>query len=99
MVYVNKSDIYKLFDESNGVIKLHIADVDMLLTADVEEVKHGEWIERRGQSYLVHPMKFDVNGEPILQDYITYVCSCCGRTESNKEPYCNCGAKMDGERF
>lgn len=24
-----------------------------------------------------------------------YVCSECGRTEKNKEPYCNCGAKMD----
>lgn len=63
-------------------------------TADVVEVKHGEWIERRGQSYLVRPMKFDVNGEPILQDYISYVCSCCGRTERNTEPYCHCGAKM-----
>lgn len=39
MAYVNKSDIYKLFDESNGVIRLHIADVDMLPTADVREVK------------------------------------------------------------
>lgn len=38
MAYVNKSDIYKLFDESNGVIKLHIADVDMLPTVYVEEV-------------------------------------------------------------
>ena len=38
MAYVNKSDIYKLFDESNGVIRLHIADVDMLPTADVVEV-------------------------------------------------------------
>ena len=38
MPYVNKSDVYKLFDESNGVIKLHIADVDMLPTADVVEV-------------------------------------------------------------
>ena len=38
MAYVNKSDIYKLFDESNGVIKFHIADVDMLPTADVVEV-------------------------------------------------------------
>ena len=27
-----------------------------------------------------------------------YKCSICGRWErTNKEPYCNCGAKMDGE--
>lgn len=40
MVYVNKSDIYKLFDEeSNGVIRLHIADVDMLPATNVVEVE------------------------------------------------------------
>lgn len=50
MAYVNKSDIYKLFDESNGVIKLHIADVDMLPTADVEEVKHGEWMPVKNEN-------------------------------------------------
>ena len=63
--------------------------------ADVVSVKHGKWIEHHGQSYLVHPMKYDEYG-PILQDYISYECSECGRTESKKEPYCNCGAKMDG---
>lgn len=45
MAYVNKSDIYKLFDEINGVIRLHIADVDMLPTADVMEVNHSKWNE------------------------------------------------------
>ena len=51
MAYVNKSDIYKLFDESNGVIRLHIADVDMLPIADVQEVvrcgecKHKGWVQ------------------------------------------------------
>lgn len=48
MAYVNKSDIYKLFDESNGVIRLHIADVDMLPTADVEEVVRCKNCELRG---------------------------------------------------
>lgn len=67
-----------------------------VLAADVVKVVHGEWIEYHGQSYLVHPMKYDEYGCPILQDYVGYKCSECGRAESKKEPYCNCGAKMDG---
>ena len=62
------------------------------------EDRHGKWIEHHGQSYLVSPMKYDEYGCPILQDYVWYECSECGRTESEKEPYCNCGAKMDGEK-
>ena len=65
--------------------------------ADVELVRHGKWIEHHGQSYLVLPMKYDEDGEPILQPYISYECSICGRRESVKEPYCHCGAKMDEE--
>lgn len=61
-----------------------------------EEVKRGKWIVKKGQSYLVHPMKYDENGEPMLQDYISYECPFCGLLFSRKEPYCNCGAKMDG---
>ena len=72
-------------------------DVCKIPTADVVEVVHGEWIEYRGQSYLVHPMKYDEYGCPILQEYVGYKCSECGRAESKKEPYCHCGAKMDRE--
>ena len=64
---------------------------------DFEEVKHGEWIEEQGKSYLVSPMKYDTNGEPILQNYVIYKCSCCGRVENKLEPYCHCGARMDGK--
>lgn len=70
--------------------------IDGKLITNIEEVNHGEWIEEKIQSYLVHPMKFDENREPILQDCITYKCSLCGRKEHTEEPYCNCGAKMDG---
>ena len=83
---------------------LHIAatidqTIALLPDADVEEVRHGKWISLRGQSYLVHPMKYDSNGEPLLQHYVTYKCSCCGRVEAKQEPYCNCGAKMDCEEM
>lgn len=55
-------------------------------TADVEKVKHGEWIKKNNVNYS----PFD--GSP---EYI-YICSECGREENKQEPYCNCGAKMDG---
>lgn len=50
--------------------------------ADVAPVVHARWITRsdKGVISMTHP----------------YMCSRCWRVEMNKEPYCNCGAKMDG---
>ena len=50
--------------------------------ADVAPVVHARWITRsdKGIISMTHP----------------YMCSRCCRVEMNKEPYCNCGAKMDG---
>ena len=59
-------------------------------TADVEEVKHGEWIDN-----FVELTTLGGNGIP--KEYVCgYKCSLCGRKELQKESYCNCGAKMDG---
>lgn len=55
--------------------------------ADVAEVAHGEWIVTKtefGWNCAEYPTEF--------------TCSVCGRTERQTEPYCHCGAKMDGER-
>lgn len=51
-------------------------------TEDVAPVVHAKWITRndKGIISMTHP----------------YMCSRCWRVEMNKEPYCNCGAKMDG---
>ena len=55
------------------------------LTADVEEVKHGKWV--------LSKKEFGWN----CSEYpIEYTCSVCGRKEKQEEPYCHCGAKMDG---
>lgn len=61
--------------------------IDNQPTADVVEVKHGEWMEHEesfydGEFHSEYPMK-------------CYKCSECGRVLLNKEPYCNCGAKMN----
>lgn len=61
-------------------------------TADVVEVKHGEWLDDF-KTFVT------VGGSGAEKSYLVgYKCSLCGRSEINKEPYCNCGAKMDGRK-
>lgn len=57
-------------------------------SADVVEVKHGYWRD--------NIQKF-TSPAGVTKDFLAgYNCSACGRTEIKKEPYCHCGAKMDG---
>lgn len=58
--------------------------LEKLPAADVAPVVHGRWI-----SFL--------DGDHIMPERY-YRCSRCGRVESRRQPYCHCGAKMDGER-
>lgn len=55
---------------------------DEVPAADVAPVVHGRWI-----SFL--------DGDHIMPERY-YRCSRCGRVESRRQPYCHCGAKMDG---
>ena len=64
-------------------------------TADVAPVRHGRWIPEIRHTYV--PVKYDERGEPVLHEYTSYRCSLCGREEAEMEPYCHCGALMDGE--
>ena len=76
---------------SNYAEEIHAA-LEATPTADVEEVRHGNWI---------HSVK-------VLDEkhsYHRFKCSLCGRvtarpfeTDIEDLPYCHCGAKMDGER-
>lgn len=51
--------------------------------ADVAPVRHGRWITKQEKD--------------TFAGYLySYECSECGRVEKSKEPYCHCGAKMDG---
>ena len=57
--------------------------IDNAPTADVEEVKHGEWIR---PTKLADMMHHDIPH-----------CSLCGEVPCDEGKYCpNCGAKMDG---
>lgn len=65
---------------------------------EAEPVRHGRWIERR------HELRNYEDYDDVEPEYemfpviITdYECSECGRVESECEPYCNCGAKMDAK--
>ena len=58
--------------------------IERILAADVAPVRHGRWITKQEKD--------------TFADYLySYECSECGRVEQCKEPYCNCGAKMDLE--
>ena len=74
---------------------VRVTDIEAIPASDVEPVRHGRWIEEKNQTLL--PVEFDDAGEPVLHDYVIYHCDQCGRMESEKEPYCHCGAKMDAE--
>ena len=85
---VYAADVLDLFYvASAGQDKAFIAIVEDVVentpTADVQEVKHGEWLYNRGQA----------PGEPL------YYCSLCidGGSDWGKDNFCpHCGAKMDG---
>lgn len=67
----------------------------ILPAADVAEVRRGRWIP-----YEVEE-RFENTGNPyhnyLKYEPLSYRCSLCGRIEERKEPYCHCGAKMDGK--
>lgn len=64
-------------------------------TVDVEPVRHGHWMPNRVtlETKVYAGGQFFTKGDILMYGY---VCSECGRWEGNKEPFCNCGAKMDG---
>lgn len=63
-------------------------DIKNITTVDVEPVRHGEW-KVCCEEPSITPTSAGVSK-------FWFECSLCGRRESQKEPYCHCGAKMDG---
>ena len=61
--------------------------LDNMPAADVVEVKHGEWLDCIETGTTVAGI--------TNSGFVGYKCSLCGRYEGKKEPYCNCGTKMD----
>lgn len=70
--------------DGSDVIGFREIDLSFLSTADIAPVVHGKWIPTTCIDLQ--------SGE-----WEKYRCSLCGRIEIVREPYCNCGAKMDLE--
>lgn len=51
--------------------------------------KKGKWEEH--DRYICNS-----DDEPVAKIGVVFICSECGRQEYHKEPYCHCGAKMEG---
>nr|DAT78460.1 MAG TPA: DNA-directed RNA polymerase [Bacteriophage sp.] len=79
-------DAHADVDDVHGCSLLEdvICEVDAQTAANVAPVVYGRWISFLGGDHIM-PERY-------------YRCSRCGRVESRRQPYCHCGAKMDGER-
>lgn len=76
-------ELHNKENAADGYVMFAASIIDNLPTIEAEPVRHGKW------------ESFDCEywGTPDTG----YTCSECGRQEFQKEPYCNCGAKMDKE--
>lgn len=84
------SDIHPI----ENIVISAIMEIEEAPTINPEDLRpKGKWIEKQCQTYL--PVEYDDFGEPILHNFVVYHCDQCGRMERKKEPYCNCGAKME----
>ena len=68
--------------------EIRCALIDDAPTIDAEPVRHGQWLLNMEMDRQIYPAERVHRG---------FKCSLCGRkVRSKKEPYCHCGAKMDG---
>ena len=73
--------------------------IDEEPTADVEEVKHGEWIRHEPNPEKMRDFHNQGIGVVMAENSIYWTCSICGDWGVPHNKYCReCGAKMDGEK-
>lgn len=92
--YIKRKDLLDEYDRVHqgppgGARKL----IEEAPACDVSPVVRGYWIEETFESII--PAEIDMFGNVTMKTYTINKCSVCGRKEHDKEPYCNCGAKMD----
>ena len=92
MAYCGKClhlDVCKTAETCDGHVPRckHFMDKD-----EHPKLKHGRW-EPHYETFDA-----DMSVGILGGNYQTgWQCSVCGRYEPSKEPYCNCGARMDGD--
>lgn len=85
--YVDRAAIYRMLNDEYpfGWTNDDLADaLRMIKAADVVPVVYGTWLL---ETYI----------DPQGKEWKRYKCSVCGCIKTIKEPYCNCGAKMERE--
>ena len=93
------ADVFDRFDVPIGdkVANAVYKQIDNAPTADVEEVKHGYWIENKPNPKIMKMFHDKGIGKGMSEESIFYTCSCCGTWGSLTQKHCSeCGAKMDG---
>lgn len=79
-------------EPTDGMYTAEILEaIDEVPTVDAAPVVHGRW-EPCYETFDEDPSL----GIPGGDVQTGWECSICGRYETDKEPYCHCGAKMDG---
>lgn len=84
MGYIDKDAYKEKYLCTGWFDEISEEEFDAFPEADVMPVVHGKWIPTTCIDLQ--------SGE-----WEKYRCSLCGRIEIVREPYCNCGAKMDLE--
>ena len=84
--YIDKEALRDALYDADAITMNGVKIFNQFPSADVEPVKHGRW----------EPVLEGVWNVPIPV-LVGWRCSQCGRIEQEEEPYCNCGAKMEGE--
>ena len=79
--YIDENEVYKLVGDI-GIAKIHCAQIDDLPRADVAEMKHGKWIEKKDGFACSNCKKRAGSRYGISGAYLSNYCP-------------HCGAKMD----
>ena len=91
---VSSLEVVGYTEPNNGTfsdgVDFILEKLDAIPEADVEPVRHGHWI--KVMEHLCTP-----DSLPVETGHFHYECSECKHCEEVMEPYCNCGAKMDGK--
>ena len=80
--YIKRKTVIDLITRRYENPEICTQEINSIPAADVAPVVHGRWISFLGGDHIM-PERY-------------YRCSRCGRVESRRQPYCHCGAKMDG---
>lgn len=82
--YIERAVVIDLITRRYENPEICTQEINSIPAADVAPVVHARWV-----SFL--------DGDHIMPERY-YRCSRCGRVESRRQPYCHCGAKMDGKK-